>query len=308
MSNISVNTITDASGGSTASINGLTPQASNMQPHNWIINGAMEVSQRGTSFTSSSAIYTLDRWKSQARAGATVTTTQEANQIVDGFNLKVLQFSVTTPASDSLTILNHYVENAGINLYGKTLTVSWYAKITSGSATVQARFEGNNATQFSSNTSALTGDWQRFSYTFVFTGYTYPPSYDHGRLMFYFTGASAHTIQITGVQLEAGSTASSFAHENYGDTLSKCQRYFQIVEAHNRFRAAGTSHIYTNTVNYFVEMRAIPTTSKSGGVVSNIGLEGLNSVTTRAFRYELTNTSAGDAYQLGRIVSLDAEL
>jgi hypothetical protein len=32
VSNISVNTITDASGGSTASINGLTPQASNMQP------------------------------------------------------------------------------------------------------------------------------------------------------------------------------------------------------------------------------------------------------------------------------------
>jgi hypothetical protein len=30
MSNLSVNTITDALGGSTASINGLTPQASNM--------------------------------------------------------------------------------------------------------------------------------------------------------------------------------------------------------------------------------------------------------------------------------------
>jgi hypothetical protein len=30
VSNLSVNTITDASGGSTASINGLTPQASNM--------------------------------------------------------------------------------------------------------------------------------------------------------------------------------------------------------------------------------------------------------------------------------------
>jgi hypothetical protein len=46
MSNISVNTITDASGGSTASINGLTPQASNMQPFNRIINGAMTIDQR----------------------------------------------------------------------------------------------------------------------------------------------------------------------------------------------------------------------------------------------------------------------
>jgi hypothetical protein len=34
------------------------------------------------------------------------------------------------------------------------------------------------------------------------------------------------TFYITGVQLEAGSTASSFAHENVGDTLQKCQRYY----------------------------------------------------------------------------------
>ena len=61
-------------------------------------------------------------------------------------------------------------------------------------------------------------------------------------------------------------------------------------------------------MNYFVQMRANPTATKSGGIVSNIGLEGVNSLTSRAFRYELTNTSAGDAYQMGRIVSLEAEL
>jgi hypothetical protein len=40
-------------------------------------------------------------------------------------------------------------------------------------------------------------------------------------------GTSGATFYITGVQLEAGSTASPFAHENYGDTLRKCQRYYE---------------------------------------------------------------------------------
>jgi hypothetical protein len=51
------------SGGSTASINGLTPQASNMQPFNRIINGAMTIDQRnaGASVTlPSTEAYTLD--------------------------------------------------------------------------------------------------------------------------------------------------------------------------------------------------------------------------------------------------------
>lgn len=35
--------------------------------------------------------------------------------------------------------------------------------------------------------------------------------------------------QITGVQLEAGAVATPFEFEDYGMTLAKCQRYFQIV-------------------------------------------------------------------------------
>ena len=46
MSSISVNTITDASGGATTSINGFTPSVSNMAGRNRIINGDMRIDQR----------------------------------------------------------------------------------------------------------------------------------------------------------------------------------------------------------------------------------------------------------------------
>ena len=38
---------------------------------------------------------------------------------------------------------------------------------------------------------------------------------------------TANNIYITGVQLEIGSVATDFEHENYGTTLAKCQRYFR---------------------------------------------------------------------------------
>ena len=38
------------------------------------------------------------------------------------------------------------------------------------------------------------------------------------------------TLEITGVQLEVGDTATSFEHRSYGDELARCQRYFYRMQ------------------------------------------------------------------------------
>ena len=48
MSTIAVNAITDASSGNTTTINGVTPNTSNVIGKNILINGAMQIAQRGT--------------------------------------------------------------------------------------------------------------------------------------------------------------------------------------------------------------------------------------------------------------------
>jgi len=69
-------------------------------------------------------------------------------------------------------------------------------------------------------------------------------------------GTSGATFYITGVQLEKGSTATSFDYRPYGTELALCQRYYSVVNS-----LAGTYYVGAGLGNFFypVTMRATPT-------------------------------------------------
>ena len=80
---------------------------------------------------------------------------------------------------------------------------------------------------------------------------------------------TANNIYITGVQLEVGSIATDFAHEDYGTTLARCQRYAYVVDgdpANGTYLARGHALSATVTLgetNFPVTMRATPTLTAS---------------------------------------------
>jgi hypothetical protein len=266
---LSVNTITDASGGSTASINGLTPQASNMQPFNRIINGAMIIDQRnaGASFTPINTQYTVDRWWTWLSQSSKLTAQQNAGAVLPpaGFAtyLGITSSSAYSVAASDYFALVHPVE--AINFYdldwgkatAKPATLSFwvYSSLTGTFGGALANSAQDRSYPFTYSIS-VADTWEYKTVTIEGdTGGTWLGATNGIGVRLQFglgvgadnsqtagswygsnsvsatgstsvVGTSGATFYITGVQLEAGSSASSFAHENYGDTLQKCHRYF----------------------------------------------------------------------------------
>ena len=72
------------------------------------------------------------------------------------------------------------------------------------------------------------------------------------------------TFELTGVQLEVGSTATVFEHRSFGDELNRCQRYYQQFEGLSDQVALGFGRSNGTTVAEFnvplsVPLRASPT-------------------------------------------------
>jgi hypothetical protein len=136
MADLNVNSIGDASGGNTATINSYTPTESNMAGRNLIINGAMQVSQRGASFTNVVSQYTLDRWKVY-RTGTAEYTVTRSSDAPDGFaNSLRLDCSTADGTVDAgdYTIIQYNIEGLDLQLlnYGRasalTKTLSFWVK------------------------------------------------------------------------------------------------------------------------------------------------------------------------------------
>lgn len=114
------------------------------------------------------------------------------------------------------------------------------------------------------------------------------------------------TLEITGVQLEVGSSASAFAHETFADTFRKCQRYLFVLDLgtnsnaisimlHRRNYNAGIPYGYLQLP---VPMRDNPSMTKEGSSYTGTGYQTTitlsNSVKTGVSFYGSNSTERGE--------------
>lgn len=148
---------------------------------NKIINGKMDISQRGTTFTINNAttgVYTLDRFKFYSTSGGAVLTVSQGHRF-DGYappqpNLqKSLSIESITTAKNTLLATDYYIFEYNIEGYDildfidKTFTLSfWVRGSLPGTYTIVISNPTSTAQYFATYTISGTG-WQRKTITVV---------------------------------------------------------------------------------------------------------------------------------------------
>ena len=159
------------------------PTQGQLSHRNVIINGAMTISQRGSTFShvgsSNTNILTMDRWKVRRSGSEFDTTITQSTDSPDGFanSLKITPDAVETPSGSHNGLIMQQPEGQSLQhlAYGtssaKSVTVSFYAK--SGSQNngdtysfQMRKYDSSNNTKIVTKAFTVTSSWQRFTMTF----------------------------------------------------------------------------------------------------------------------------------------------
>lgn len=219
---------------------------------NLIINGGFDFWQRGTTLSAAGSQFVADRWNT-FRGGYAAGLTVSRQLVGDTTNLPGIQYCIRMQRDSGNTNTNglglsHNIESVNsLPLAGKTVTLSFWARAgatflssggkispltLSGTGTDQATRNGlTNMVYVTSPQISPTANWVRYSVTGNIPSNATQVCLSIDGIVFGTAGVTDY-YEITGVQLEIGSSSTQFSLSG-GDTqgeLAKCQRYFQRVE------------------------------------------------------------------------------
>jgi len=147
---------------------------------NKVINGAMLINQRATSYTDTGTSYTLDRFQHRTSGLNFDTTTTQDTSAPDGFkkSLKVTPDSVQTPSGGHNGVFETKLEGQDVQDFAhgtssaKQMTISFYAKSSSQNNNHNYSFQiikvdvGGSNGRYVLQPFTVTSSWQRFTFTF----------------------------------------------------------------------------------------------------------------------------------------------
>lgn len=250
---------------------------------NGLINGAMEVAQRGTAAVTLNAAafsYPVDRWFACRNSGTTGATAQQISSIgLTRFNNALrIQRTAGDTSTTRLYMGQSFETINSIPFAGLSVTLSFYARkgadlssnlavrLFTGTGTDQSGLGSawtGTATPISQS-QALTTTWTRYQFTA-----TLATTATQIQAFFFIdptgTAGAADYFDITGVQVEVGAIATPFRRSagNYQGELAACQRYYYRAGGDTVYQifasgwAATTNTAYV-TMNMPVTMRVIP--------------------------------------------------
>lgn len=336
MSTLSVSTLDvdtiDSKSGTSLAFTSDVKMPTQFSHRNKIINGNMNIAQRGTSFAAiTNAIYSLDRWVNGLSSTAVVTISQQtdvpsSNEFQNSLRLAVTTADTSIAAGDYSYIRQMIEGYNARDLIGRTFTISfWVRSSKTGVHCVALRNSGSDRSYPMEYTIIAANTWEQKSVTVsggLITAGTWDWTSGIGIALSFClavgttfqapasgawqTGnylATANQVNcldtignifaITGVQLEVGSVATPFEHRPYGEELVLCQRYYQRNDVHWRWDGTlGGTATLSVYVAHKVTLRAAPTVSAVSSANTNF-TQGTIDPTLDGFRSDLACNNSG---------------
>jgi hypothetical protein len=316
MSNLKVNTINDASGGSNAVLYGVAAPANSMGFRNRLMNANMAIAQRATSATvtagtavptSSTGYPAVDRFFVYS-TGANVTAARVAGAGNTQYRMQITGAASVTAVGVGQRIeqSNSYDLAGGnatlsVDLANSLLTtVTWTASYATTADTF-GTIGTPTKTQIATGTFTVNSTVTNYTATFAV-----PAAATTGVEVLLTVGAqTSGTWTIGNIQLEAGSVASPFERRDYGRELMMCQRYFQAyfgtatgLSLFGRGYAPNAGSSFPVAVPIKVSFRAAPTGTVVGTwFVLNSSQPIFSGLSTNdAVSFVFTSNAAGDCY------------
>jgi hypothetical protein len=277
---------------------------------NKVINGDFSINQRGFTSTTANSVFTYDKFSTTTAGG---TSTYSAETFTPGAapvagyeatNFIRIASTGQSAASDN-TRLRHRIEDVR-TFAGQTVTLSFWAKAGSGTPSIAAYYTqvfgsgGSTAVTINGEKKALTTSWARYTITIAIPSISGKTLGAGSYLEILFAtsagsdyndrtqsiGIQTATIDLWGVQLEAGSTATPFqtATGTIQGELAACQRYFQLItdggEAFGTFYTTSAASLNTR---FPVQMRVTPTLTYNTTYTSAVDQVGVSTRTPTAY-------------------------
>jgi len=292
---------------------------------NFVINGGMDIWQRGTSFTNgnSTSTYGADRYliysnTSTGRTWSRQTTGDTTNLPSIQYCLRAARNSGDTQ-TNGIFIQQPFESANSIPLAGKTVVFSFYARaganfsatsnafgiqLITGTGTDQNSLTGFTGVATPINSSVtLTTTWQRFTSSVTLGGTITQLAVQFGYTPTGTAGANDY-FEVTGIQVEAGSVATQFsrAGTGIGGELALCQRYYYRITPDAATRQYGSGMAYSTTqavitIPYPVTMRTRPTAVEQSGTAADYATlrkdTNLDNLTAVLVFYSVTSNTQG---------------
>ena len=289
---------------------------------NKIINGNFAINQRAFSSTTSSATFTFDRYKTEFSGGTVTysaqTFTPGAAPVAGYESTKFLQVVTSGQSGANFALIDQKIEDVR-TFAGQTVTISFWAKVASGTGKVGVAFEQNFGSGGSGTVvlaagdlTAITTSWARYTVTAAISsvsGKTIGASSFLRLCLFTSAGTAVssyssigvvnQTIGFWGVQVEYGSKATPFqtASGSIAGELALAQRYYyrQGGAAVYQEFGFGSSGGSTTGANVQVQFPVTMRTNPSAIDFSTLALtdyNGNNAITTAVFGTNSPNMAA----------------